>query len=416
MGTRAPFLRPSASCPDRSKPSGRGALVIVTFLLLLPLFGGAPPHEVTGRNRANQLLKSLEIPAARDTRLTAAYAALQAKDLTGAYRLSVLAEKHSVPHQVVLPLQAEIFRVADYLDKEIAALQQWTVVASDDPAPWLKLFHIYLDLGWKREAEAASRKALVRAPRNPRCFVARALLAYRSSDPAAGLPAIETAERLEPTNLGLANLHASLLLKSLRWRDAEEKLRRMLKKDAQSKENRLALVQALLGQSKTAEATGILRTLQQEAPDNAEVACQLGLLAQQKHDLPEETRQFEKAAAIDPQYSNVTWQLGSLYLRQGRAEEGRRLLKLFARMDANTSDFETLLKRLETRPDDAGLHYRLARAHQAADELPQAIVEFRRVLQLQPAHTAARKDLAVVLAHAGRSTEARAVTLAHSRP
>jgi len=51
----------------------------------------------------------------------------------------------------------------------------------------------------------------------------------------------------------------------------------------------------------------------------------------------------------------------------------------------------------------------------ASEELSQAIVEFQRVLQLQPTHTAARKDLAAALARAGRATEARALTLAHVR-
>lgn len=385
-------------------------------ILLLPLLGGAPPRDANARKRSERLLQSAERPAAHDARLTSAYGALRANDLAGAYRLSVLAEKHGALHREVLPLQAEIFRASDYLDREMTALQQWAVQAPHDPVPCLKLFHIYLDLGWKHEAEMASRKASARAPRNPRCYVARALLAYRSNDPAAGLPAIEAAERLEPANSGLANLHAGLLLKALRFRDAEETLRRTLKKTPQSMENRLALAQALLGQNKTSEATAVLRTLQQQEPDSVEAAYQLGVLAEQKHDRSEAARQFEKAAAIDAQYSNVMWHLGRLYIEQGRVEEGRRLLKLFARMDANASDFETLLKRLETRPDDADLHYRLAQSHRTADELPQAIVELRRVLQLQPTHSSARRDLAAVLTRAGRATEARAVALTHGRP
>jgi Flp pilus assembly protein TadD len=412
MGTSTPPPRPVASRPERS---GRGAALLVV-LLLPTLVGGAPPHDATGRKHLARSLQSPEKPGSRDPRLTSAYSALQAKDLTGAYRLSVLAEKHGVPRGAVLPLQADIFRAADYLDKEMSALQQWTSAAPRDPLPWIKLFHIYLDLGWKHEAEAASRKAFALAPRNPRCYVTRALLAYRSNEPAAGLPAIKAAERLDPANTEYANLHASLLLKALRFPDAEQKSRQILKKAPQSKEDRLALVQALLGQNKTSEAEAILRSLQSQEPENAEVACQLGLLAEKKHDPIEATRQFEKAAASDAQYSNVLWHLGRLYIQQRRTEEGQKLLKLYARMDANASDYETLLKRLETRPDDISLHYRLARAHQAADELPQATVEFRRVLQLRPAHPAARKDLAAALTRAGRTTEARAVTLAHNRP
>lgn len=415
MATCFSFPNPSSPNLDRPKRSRSGTTLLVV-LLLLPLFGGGPPHETRRRMRSAPIPESLDKSAAPDSRLASAYAALRAKDLPGAYRLSVLAEQHRTPRRIVLPLQTEIFRAADYLDKEIEALRQWTVLAPHDPLPWLKLFYIYLDLGWKHEAENAARQARNFAPHNPRCYVARALLAYRSSDPAAGLTAIAEAQRLEPANPEFADLHASLLLKALRFREAESALRSMLKTDFQSKANRLSLAQALLGQNKTAEATGILRALQQQDPDNVPVAYQLGILAQQKHDPVEAMRQFSKAAAIDSQYSNVTWYLGRLSLQQGKAEEGRKLLKLFARMDANASDYETMLKRLETRPDDARLHYRLARLHQGADELAQATVELRRVLQLQPRDTVARKDLAAILVRAGRATEARAVTVVNSRP
>jgi len=408
-----PSPESSAFRPERSQHSGRGLLLMM--LLLTPLFGGAPPRQEVGRNHAAGWLNSLERPADHDARLDAAYSALQAKDLTKAYRLSVLAEQQGTPRRAVLPLQAEIFRAADYLDKEMASYRQWSALAPQDAVPSLKLFHIYLDLGWKREAEAASLQASARAPRNSRCYVARALLAYRSNDPAAGLPAIESAERLDPANSELTNLHASLLLKALRFPDAEKTARQALQKAPHSKGNRLVLVQALLGQNKNSEAESLLHALQQEEPDNAEVACQLGLLAEKRHDPTEATRQFERAAAGDAQYSNILWHLGRLYMQQGRTEEGRKLLKLFARMDGNASDFETLLKRLEAHPDDADLHYRLGRSHGEAEELSQAIVEFQRVLQIQPTHTAARKDLAAALARAGRTTEARALTLAHVR-
>ena len=388
---------------------------ILIGLLLLPLFGGTPPHGQNDRRRSSQFLKSLAPSAAHDARLNAAYAALQVKSLTGAYRLSVLAEQRGARRSDVLSLQAQIFRDADYLDREMATLQQWTVLAPQDPLPWLKLFYIYLDLGWRHEAENASRKAYDRAPHNPRCFVARALLAYRSNNPSAGLPAIEMAQQLDPTNLDLKNLHAGLLMKDLRFRDAEVKLRHILKTEPQSNINRLALAQALLGQNKRSEAEALLRTLLQQEPNNVEAAFQSGLLAQHRHDLPEATRLFEKAAAIDLQYSTVMWNLGHLYIQQGRTEEGKKLLKLFSQMDTNESDFETLLKRLETRPNDISLHYHLARFHQGAGELSQAIVELRRVLQLHPTDSAARKDLAVVLARVGRATESRSVSVTRTR-
>jgi Flp pilus assembly protein TadD len=135
-------------------------------------------------------------------------------------------------------------------------------------------------------------------------------------------------------------------------------------------------------------------------------------MAEKRGDLPEATRQLERAAAMDAQYSHVLWHLGRIYLRQGRTEEGQKLLKRFRKMDANTGAYETALLQLSGRPNDPALHYTIAGFHLAADELPQAVVELRRVLELKPGDARARQDLIAALRRQGRLSEARHLSAA----
>jgi superkiller protein 3 len=289
----------------------------------------------------------------------------------------------------------------------MTALKQWAAAAPDDAHPWLKLFHIYLDLGWRAEAGQASQQALKLAPQEPRSQVARALFYYRSNDPAAGLPFIEQARRLDPTNANLANLHTTMLLKAARFADAEREARQLAERDPNSLPNRLLLAQALIGLDRLTEARALLQEVQARDPNSIEAAYQLGTLAQRQNDLPEAIRQFERVVQLEPQYASALFQLGQAYAQQGRREEGRRLQRQFQQLDQRTQEFETALARLEARPNDAGLHYRLAQERLAAGELPQAIVELRRVLELRPKDQAARRDLIAALRRHGRQTEAQ---------
>jgi Flp pilus assembly protein TadD len=308
----------------------------------------------------------------------------------------------------VLAVEAELFKRAGYPDREMTALRQWAKLASRDHQPWLKLFYLYLDLGWRREAGRAAEAAVKRAPRDPRVLVARAIFFYRSREPALGLPIVAAALRLDPENPSIRHLQASMLLKAARYREAETKLRRTLSQHPHDIESRVALGRALLGQERAAEADAQWRAVQEQQPENVEAAYERGVLAAREGRLEEATRQLARAAARDAQYSNVLWHLGRLYVRQGRREEGRSLLATFRTMDARTSAFETTLARLEARPDDPALHARLARFRQEAGEWPYAIVEWRRVLELRPNDRAARRELAAALRRQGRLTESRA--------
>jgi cytochrome c-type biogenesis protein CcmH/NrfG len=342
-----------------------------------------------------------------DPRLHSALDALRRQDYPQALRLCESARKQGVAQAEVLPIEAEVFKATEYLDREIETLRRWIDTDPRNHRPWLKLFHIYLDLGWKAEAAEASEYALRLAPRDPRVHIARALFFYRSNEPTVGLQHIDRARQLDPSMPALINLHTTILLKALRFAEAEALIRKSLDKPPHPIASLLLLAQALLGQDKTQEAVALFQEVQQREPQNVEAAYQLGVIAHRQNNLAEAARQLETAARIDSQYSNVLWHLGRIYREQGREEEGSKLMRVFKKMDENTLAFETALARLQSRPNNPEVHYRLAQFRLSADELPQAIVELRRTLQLRPGHLKARRDLIEALRRHGRVTESR---------
>src|SRR5262249_13853318 len=155
-----------------------------------------------------------------------------------------------------------------------------------------------LNLGWRRRAAEASERALRLAPDSARSHVTRALLFYRSYEPGLGVPEIDEAIRLDSSKPEVANLKATILLKARRYAESEAVLRESLTRNPQRTTDRLGLAEALLGQRKVREATAELAEVEKREPGNVAAAYELGVLSEKEGNLPEATRQFERAAAI----------------------------------------------------------------------------------------------------------------------
>src|SRR5947199_403388 len=82
------------------------------------------------------------------------------------------------PPAEVLAVESQVFRGTDYLDKEIDTLQRWARAAPKDYRPLLRLFYVYLDLGWRHEAGLMSEQALRLAPTEAGCQEAGAISHY----------------------------------------------------------------------------------------------------------------------------------------------------------------------------------------------------------------------------------------------
>ncbi|MEP6754305.1 MAG: tetratricopeptide repeat protein [Chthonomonadales bacterium] len=317
--------------------------------------------------------------------------------------------KTGISLKLILPAQAEVFRQTDYLDRELQQLYNWSLADPKNEEPQLRLFYRYFDLGWTAEAAKVSERAYQIAPRSTGPLTAKAIYFYRSDEPQRGLPFVDSALKLHPNSESLINLKASILIKAHQSANAIPFLQQNIARNPRSLPNQEALANAYLQSGKPTEAGSIFRQLQLQNPAHIEAAYQLGLLAQKKGDYKEAIHQFEKTVRLDIKHNNVAFLLGQLYLTHGKAEDGRKLLAIFKKLDANTRTYNQTIVQLRTRPKDAALHYKMAQFHLGSAEYSKAIVELRRVLELQPIHPSARQELAKALNEHGRATEAREV-------
>jgi tetratricopeptide (TPR) repeat protein len=239
--------------------------------------------------------------------------------------------------------------------------------------------------------------------------MARAISFYRSPEPIKALPFVEAAVAQKKDDPAAANLKAAILLKSRRFVAAETAARRAVALDSNNASNHLALGHSLLNLGRIEESKKSFEESLRLDPGSLEAMFQLGVIAQKRGDQSAAVGYFEQAAAKDAQFGNVAFKLGTLYARQGRASEGKKLMEMFRKMDAATSAYETALSQLYARPNDPGIHYKLARFHLDALEFPQAIAELKKTLELNPAYPQAKRDLIHALMRHGRATEARAI-------
>lgn len=331
---------------------------------------------------------------------------LNEKKYQNVLRLCEEAKIRGASHKDILYVQSVLFKETQYLDKELEALKEWQKLDVADTRPLYKLFYLYLDIGWRYEAAKTSDSLLRLAPQDSRSHVTKALLEYRSNEPKQAIAPIETARRLDQQSLPLVHLHASILLKAMQYVEAEKVLSVARANHPKEKSLTIAYAQSLIGLKRSQEAEILFQTLQAEDPKNVEAAFHLATLALNRNDFETARKQFEKVTELDSQYGNSMFQLGRIYIQQGKKEEGLRLQKLYRESDAITNEFETALTRLISQPNNPDLHLTVGRSRLLAEEYPQAIVEFKRTLQLRPSDAEARKLLIEALEAMGRQTEA----------
>lgn len=367
----------------------------------LPVTPAAPPQASAPPPQAT---------APTDPRFASLVEAMKSNDYPQALKLCREARTKKYPLAQILAYEADIFRGVGYLDKQMETLKTWAQVAPKEPRPLYALFYLYLDVGWKQEAEDVSKKAFQIAPNEARTWVTKALLAYRSTEPIQAIPAIQKARQLAPDDIQYANLHANILLKAFKPEEAEKVLREALQKEPKNFINRLALAQALVRAKKTAEASSLLQTLAKEEPNHAEVPYELGVLAYQQENYPEALRQFQSAVQIERTYSNALWYLGRTEIKQNLKSQGEQHLKEYQQLNAKTDAFETALARLKAQPKSPEAHFQAGLLQLEAEDFPRAIVEFRQALQLKPRDVKIKQTLADALSRHGRKTEAQQIT------
>lgn len=167
--------------------------------------------------------------------------------------------------------------------------------------------------------------------------------------------AFKRAEQLAPeAGFGRVGL-AVALLESGAVAEAITQLREQLQLTPNDAHVRLTLAQALLQKDTSAaesrEALTLLRRVIEQQPTNARAQALLGKLYLRRNETLNATRALESAIKLDPTDRNSTYQLMTVYRKQGRIKEATAL----------QDKVQTLLDAERAAEAEAG-RYRLVRA------------------------------------------------------
>jgi tetratricopeptide (TPR) repeat protein len=127
---------------------------------------------------------------------------------------------------------------------------------------------------------------------------------------------------------------------------------------------------------------------------------------------PEGQTMLEQLLKINPYLPAPMLELGNLYTRQGRREEGAAMLARYQKSVRENSELKGLSLRMAMQPKNAATYREMGELHLRTGYPQKAIAVLRRSLQLDPRDESARRLLSESLAEAGRAGEIDAL-LAH---
>ena len=382
---------------------------IITIFVLV-LFTSCRPHSV--KQTTDKIAPISQEPLSSksgDTLLEPARNAFERQDYRDALTQIKKALSRGASKSEALDLRADIFKAAGYLDRCVETLIEWKTLAPTDPSPSNRLFFEYLQLGWRVEAERESKRLTELSPHDPRTLQTKALLGFRSQQPSTAIEPIAEARKLDPKNRTLFEVQVSILNRAGRGEEAERAMRAFLNFDSLSNSDQKLLLTSYMVSKKNKEALELATKLSVLIPSDPEIHFQRGILLEKQGDMKTAALSYDKTVSLSRGFGNSLWKLGHAYVSLGRVDEGKRLMREYESHDKYTSDFETTVKQLESHPDDPKLHLKLANFHSEADEAPEAIMELKKVLQLQPQNHEVRLKLKDALQRQGRKTEANQI-------
>lgn len=111
----------------------------------------------------------------------------------------------------------------------------------------------------------------------------------------------------------------------------------------------IALGQIYIDSDRTEEAQALYERLQKKAPDVAEVHFVLARTLAEQGDTTKAMRAYEKTLKLQPDYLQAMVELGGLYAKSGRKEEGE---KLFYRYEKKVYKLAEQLESKKTPPEE----------------------------------------------------------------
>ncbi|MCW3095713.1 MAG: Tetratricopeptide repeat [Chthonomonadaceae bacterium] len=358
---------------------------------------------------ALQAVRAAPRSSAAYLRLGDAYLALgQVADGANALRRAAALDPQSEPPLVAL---AHLYKQAGrYEDRECNVLRRLVALRTQNPLVYLRLGQIYLELNWLEPARPLLETSLKLYPNSTAGQIEMAHYLFQSGNPNQAISQMQAIHRKAADDAVAANLLGQYYLAMHNYPAAETVLRETLRLQPSDRDLQVELAFVLMQQNRPEvlpEAIALLQGVIASGQRQVEAYTWLGRIYENQNRTEEAIDSYQNAVRLQPSFENVSMALGRLYLKQGKTQEGERLVRFYQEIKKNSGDYSFARELLAQHPNDATAHARVAGWHMRLKEYPNAIIEWKRVLELRPGDASARQQLITALLAMGRVTEAR---------
>ncbi len=306
----------------------------------------------------------------------------------------------------------DLYAERGYLDRQIELCEQHLKAIPEDVDAMVRLAPLLLEVSDRTGATQWLQKAARLAPGRPDVAESLANLEYGAVRFDKAVDAYSVLVAGEDTGAEAWNRYSELLRASGRYPEAADAVRKAIAKAPGDGAHYRQLAHILA----TTEPKGDFAAAETAARKASELGDKsldsrywLAVAIDGQNKLDDAVKTFEDVAREDVSYEQTAFKLGRLYIRTGKVEKGRQLLKLHDTMEANERELRLARRNLRLRPDQLANHYKMATLAMRADDMPVAIAVLRRARTRFPDNRAVREALAKALDAAGRRTEAAAV-------
>lgn len=368
-------------------------------------------RQVTSQDldAARQAVHASPRSSAAYLRLGDAYLGLgQVADGANALRRAAELDPQSQPPLVAL---ARLYKEAGgYEDRECIVLRRLISLKTQNSLIYLRLGQIYLGLNWLKPAQHLLETSLKLEPNSTAGQIEMAHYLFDSGNANQAVSRMQAIHRKAADNAVAADLLSQYYLALHTYPAAEAVLRETLRLQPSDRDLQVELAFVLMQQNRPEvlpEAVALLQAVIASGQRQVEAYTWLGRIYENQNRLEDAMAAYQKAVQLQPSFENVSIALGRLYLKKGKTQEGERLVHFYQEIKKNSADYSFARELLPQHPNDAAAHARVAGWYMRLKEYPNAVMEWKRVLEMRPGDASARQQLIAALKAMGRVTEAK---------
>ena len=328
-------------------------------------------------------------------------------DGANALRRAAELDPQSEPPLVAL---AGLYKQAGYEDRECNVLRRLVALHTRNSVVYLRLGQIYVELNWLQPARPLLEMSLKLAPNSTVGQMEMAHYMFQTGNPDQAISRMQAVHRKAPDDAVAANLLGQYYLATHNYPAAETVLRETLRLRPSDSDLQVELAFVLMQQNRPEflpETVALLKGVIASGRRQVEAYTWLGRIYENQNRSEESIASYQNAVRLQPAFENVSMALGRLYMRHGKKQEGERLVHFYQEIKQNSADYSFARELLAQHPNDASAHAKVAAWHMRLKEYPNAVIEWKRVLELRPGDASARQQLITTLSAMGRVTEAR---------